>query len=163
MQESADPMRAQIRTLLEEARGEFTDLVGSLSNADLRLKAPDSGWSVGEVAVHVVWSLEHTPALIHALRRNKDYLNSPLPVTERIKRLNTWWTARRVTPQALVRRFEAAFPSVLALVNTIQSDEWERSGRAYGEGSWTVGNALRHQGEHVEEHIQQIRRLLRQD
>jgi hypothetical protein len=160
MQKSADHVRAEIRAGLEQARGAFTDLVGSLSKADLRIKA-DSGWSVGEVATHVVSSIEHAPGLIHALRRDRDYLNFPLPVTERVKRLITWWTARGATPQRLVRRFDVAYPPVLALLDTIRSDEWERSGRAYGEGSWTVGNALRHQGEHVQEHIQQIRRLLR--
>jgi len=40
--------------------------------------------------------------------------------------------------------------------------EARRPARAYGEGFWTVEHAFRHQREHVEEHIQQIRELLGQ-
>ena len=161
MLESADPVRAEIRADLEQARVAFADLVGSLSKADLRIKA-NSGWSVGELATHLVWSIEHTPALIHALRRDRDYLNLPLPLAERTKRLITWWTARDATPGELMRRFDVAYQSVLAVLDEIRNDEWERSGRAYGEGSWTVRSALQHQAEHIEEHIQQVKRLLGQ-
>ncbi len=161
MEESADPMRAEICMGLEEARGAFAELLGSLSEADLKTKPEGFGWSVGEVAIHVVSSIERTPALIRALRRDQDYLNYPLPIAERIKRLDTWWAARGVTREALARRFEAAYPPVLALVDTIRREEWERGGHAYGEGYWTVEHALWHQREHMEEHVQQIGRLLR--
>ena len=160
MEESADPMRTEICIGLEEARGAFAELLGSLSEADLRTKPAGSGWSVGEVTIHVVSSIERTPALIRALRRDQDYLNYPLPIAERIKRLYTWWAARGVTREALARRFEAAYPPVLALVDTIRREEWERGGHAYGEGYWTVEHALRHQREHIEEHVEQIGRLL---
>jgi hypothetical protein len=46
------------------------------------------------------------------------------------------------------------------LLDTIRPEEWAHGGRAYGEGYWTVEHALRHQREHVDEHIRQIHGLL---
>ncbi|MDQ6885244.1 MAG: DinB family protein, partial [Candidatus Dormibacteraeota bacterium] len=153
-----DRRRAEIRASLEHARGAFLELLSSLTEADLSHTTGGSGWTVGEALTHVVASIERVPMLIGALRRGEDYMNFPLPVFERVKRLYTWWRARGVSLEAHRRRFEAAFPPVLALLDTIRPSDWARAGRAYGEGRWTVESALRHQAEHIEEHIKQIRR-----
>lgn len=151
--------RAEIRASLERSRVAFHGLLGSLQEADLHVSRPGT-WSVGEAAIHVVSSIERTPGLIGALRGGRDHLNLPLSIAEPIKRLYTWWAARGLTREVLVRRFDAAYPTVLALLDTVQADEWGKGGHAYGEGYWTVEHAFHHQREHVEDHVQQIRRLL---
>lgn len=156
----AEHRRAKTRASLEQSRVAFHELVGSLKESDLRVKRPGHGWSVREAAIHVISSIEQTPALIKALRRGHDHLNLPPPIAEQIKRLYTWWAARSVTREVLERRFDAAHSTVLAMVDTVRADEWERGGHAYGEGYWTVEYAFRHQREHVEAHVRQIRRLL---
>lgn len=152
---------AVIKTSLEQGRAAFQALLGSLTEDDLAQKGSGSNWGAREEATHVVISIQHVPRLITALRRGDDYMNYPLPVFEPLKRLNTWWEARGATPGTLAHRLEAAYPPILALLDTIRDDEWERSGRAYGEGRWTVAGAFLHQREHVEEHIRQIRELIR--
>ena len=161
-EDAAARRRVAVVNGLEISRVEFQQLLGSLKEADLLVKRPGSVWSVREVALHLISSIEHTPTLIGRLRRDNDYLNLPLPMAEVIKRLYTWWAARNATRQDLVRRFDSAFPPVLALVDTIRCNEWDRGGYAYGEGHWTVEYAFLHQREHVEGHIRQIRQLLGQ-
>ena len=155
----AERRRVEIRASLERSRLAFHELIGSLQEADLQVSRPGT-WSVGEAAIHVVASIEQTPALIRALRGGHDHLNLPLSVAEPIKRLYTWWAARGLTREVLLRRFDVAHRTVLALLDTLQADELGRGGHAYGEGYWTVEHAFHHQRDHVEDHAQQIRRLL---
>lgn len=152
---------AEIKSSLEQARAAFQALLGSLTEEDLAQERTGSGWGAREEATHVVISIQRVPRLIAALRRGDDYMNYPLPVFERLKRLYTWWEARGATSATLAHGLEAAYPPILALLDTIRDDEWERSGRAYGEGRWTVEGAFLHQREHVEEHIRQIREQIR--
>lgn len=155
----AERRRVEILASLERSRVAFHELLGSLQEADLRVSRPGS-WSVGEAAVHLVASIEQTPVLIKALRGGHDHLNIPQPIGEPIKRLHAWWSARGLTREILLRRFDAAYPKVSALLDTVQAAEWERGGHAYGEGYMTVEHAFHHQSEHVEDHVEQIRRLL---
>jgi hypothetical protein len=155
--DTTDARRSEIRAGLEDARTAFQDLLMSLAREDLGSRSSRSDWTVFEAAVHVVASLERTPALIAALRRDKDYMNVPMPVAEPAKRLITWSLARFATREALARRFDAAHAAIVVVLATIGDDEWARSGRAYGEGTWSVEHAFRHQAEHVHEHIHQIR------
>lgn len=162
LEDEAERRRIEVVDSLEISRVAFQQLLGSLKEADMLVKRTGSGWSVRDVAVHLVSSIEHTPDLIDRLRRGNNYLNLPLPIAESVKRLYTWWAARNATREDLIRRFDAACPPVLALVDTISWDEWDRGGYAYGEGRWTVEHAFLHQREHVEAHIRQIRQLLGQ-
>jgi hypothetical protein len=162
LEDEAERRRVEVVSSLEVSGVEFQQLLGSLKEADLHVKGPGSVWSVREVAVHVISSIEHTPTLIGRLRRGNDYLNLPLPIAEVVKRLYTRWAAHNATREELIRRFDAACPPVLALVDTIRWNEWDQGGYAYGEGHWTVEHALLHQREHVEAHIRQIRQLLGQ-
>ena len=161
-EDEAERRRVEVVNSLEIARVEFQQLLGSLKEADLLVRRPGSVWSVREVAVHLISSIEHTPTLIGRLRLGKDYLNLPLPIAEVVKRLYTGWAARNAIREELIRRFNAACPPVLALVDTIRSSEWDQGGYAYGEGHWTVEYAFLHQREHVEAHVRQIRELLGQ-
>jgi len=162
LEDEAERRRSEVVDSLESSQVAFQMMLESLNEPDLLVTRPGSGWSVREVAVHLISSIERTPTLIGRLRRGSDYLNVPLPIAEVIKRLYTRWAARSVTREELIRRFDAACPPVLALVETIRSNEWDQGGYAYGEGHWTVEHALLHQREHVEVHIRQIRRLLGQ-
>lgn len=158
----ADPRRSEIQASLDDARSAFHELLMSLEPDEFESRRSRSDWTVFETAVHVVASLERTPALIAALRRGKDYLNVPLPVAEPVKRIITWSLARFATREGLARRFDAAQAAIVGVLATIRDDEWARSGRAFGEGTWTVEHALRHQAEHVREHIQQMKLALTQ-
>lgn len=151
--------RAQVGASLAQSSAAFHELLATLQEDDLSARRPGS-WSVGEAAIHVVGSVEQTPALIRALRRGRDHMNLPLAIAEPAKRFYTWYAAHGATRAVLGRRFDVAHSAVLALVDTIQEDEWGRGGHAYGEGFWTVEYAFRHQLEHVEEHVRQIRGLL---
>jgi len=153
-----DSRRSEILAALDDARDAFQELLRSLAKEDLGSRSSRSDWTVLEAAVHVVMSLERTPALIGTLRRGKDYLNVPMPVAEPAKRLITWSSARFATCETLARRFDAAHAAIVVVLATIRDDEWAKGGRAYGEGTWSVEHALRHQAEHVHEHIIQIRR-----
>jgi hypothetical protein len=162
LEDEAERRRTEVVDSLEISRLAFQEVLGSLKEADLLVTRPGSGWSVREVAVHLISSIERTPTLIGRLRRGSDYLNLPLPIAEVVKRLYTRWAARSATCPELIRRFDAACSPVLALVDTIECNEWDRGGYAYGEGHWTVEYAFLHQREHVEAHIRQIRQLLGQ-
>lgn len=161
MEDAAERRRGEAAHDFETSRVAFQQLLASLKEADLLVKGPSSSWSVREVAVHLISSIEHTPELIGKLRHGKNYLNLPLPLAESVKRLYTWWAARDATRDNLIRRFDDAWPPVLAVLDTIAWNEWDRGGYAYGEGHWTVEHAFQHQREHVEAHIRQIRQLLR--
>jgi len=156
----ADPRRSEIQTALDTARSAFHELLMSLASEDFESRRSRSDWTVFEAAVHIVASLERTPALIGALRQGKDYLNVPLPIAEPVKRIVTWSLARFATREELARRFDSAQAAIVGVLATIRDEEWNRSGRAFGEGTWTVEHALRHQAEHVHEHIQQMKEAL---
>ena len=79
--------RADIRSSLGQAHSAFHELLTSLSNEHLSLRAR-SGWCARDVATHMVISIERVPALIEALRRGHDYLNFPSPVFERLRGLH---------------------------------------------------------------------------
>ena len=155
----ADGRSAHLRLRLEQSKAAFQQLLGSLSDKDLRINR-GSGWSVGEVATHVVGSMEDAPALISALRRENNRLNLPPRVSEPLKRVFTWSTARGATVEGLSGRFDFACRRVMDLIDTIAPGEWERGGHAYGEGYWTVEHAFLCRAEHIEEHIRQIKTLV---
>ena len=159
---SSERRRVDVADSLEISRVAFQQLLASLTEADLLVNRPGSAWSVRQVAVHLISSIERTPDLIASLRRGSNYLNLPPPIAEVVKRLYTWWAARKATKEDLMRRFDTACPPVLALVETIRPNEWDQGAYAYGEGHWTVEHAFLHQREHVQAHIRQIRQLLGQ-
>src|SRR6266550_80673 len=74
---TATPDRTVLRRQLEETRSAFHALVESLTDADWHRKTSATAWTIGEVLVHLTYTLAHTPEAIEHVRQGKNYLNPP--------------------------------------------------------------------------------------
>lgn len=129
MEHEAAGRRAQIRVSLEQSRVVFHELLGTLKEEDLRVKRPDSGWTVRDVATHIISSLEHTPVLMGGLRRGHNHLNLPLWIAEPVKRVYTW---RGPAGQPWRPLHDASTRHIRGFWRS-----WTRSGRTSGRGADT--------------------------
>ena len=149
---AAAPDRLAVAAELEATRQAFHALLDSLSDADLRRKSPTSAWTIGEILVHVTWSLEQLPAEVQHARHSQDMFNVPQWITDPLSFLFIRWTARRVSRRALARRYDAAIDAAHALLNMIQESDWSHGARFYSEGYHTVADLFHSPAHHFAEH-----------
>ena len=113
----------------------FHDLLGSLSDADLRQPSRNPGWTNGEVLWHIVFGFVILAALAPLVRfwgrvprrYSKRFARLLNHATGLLNQVNAWGArggARVFTRRRIGRRFDRAYAAVLRLVETAGDDEW---------------------------------------
>lgn len=154
------PDRDSIRRELAETRAQFHALLASLADGDLQGPTATK-WNVGELLMHLITSYERTPAEIAHARAGMGMWNLPLPLLDRLNYVATRWQARRITSEALRARYDWAYTAMLAMLDTVEDDEWQRGARFFSERHYTVEDLFHLHPRHFAEHARHMSRHLR--
>ena len=156
---TALPDRTALRAQLEETRTAYHALMESLTDADWHRKTISTAWTVGEVMTHLADTLAEKPEAIAHVRRGKNHLNL-LPflnwLTHPINRWLVKWSARGQTRESTLERYDKAYAAMLAALDGIRDDEWNKGAYCYGEGYKTILDLCVLPNSHFQEHAAQV-------
>ncbi len=145
---------------------ELESVVSTLSEEDLELSSAPGAWSIRQIVHHIadgddLWSMAIKAALARSgVHYNQNWYTTDNAIAEPLD------YARRGIEPALAL-FRAQRAHIAQLIQHLPDDAWER----YIFFSWpdveaeeqvTAGTMIRWQARHAEDHIEAIRRILRQ-
>ena len=157
--------REEIRAELEATREAYRALLDSLSEEDWKKASGNPAWTVGQVLVHMTFAPRMLPADVGMIRRGGWMPRLPAFLFNWSNVLMTRWMARKETIHTVGALYDAAHASALAVLDTIQDDEWEL-GREYPDwdpmlsGYVTLERLFRYLKLHFEVHREQVRQGL---
>jgi hypothetical protein len=157
------PDREEIRAALEAERRGFLELLDSLSDGDWRRKRPGGTWTVGELMTHVMLAQEYVIKELASGRKGKNFWKLPPYIFNPIRIGSARLSNRTVSRRAIRSRFDAASEAILAALDTVKDDEWQKGAYFYDEGYWTVERIFRLQPLHFIEHAEEIKKILGRD
>jgi len=147
------PDRTAIRAELESVQAAFHQLVDSLSDADWRRKSPSSDWTIGEVLVHLTWSLEYLPREVAQAALGKGMFNNlPKAIADPASLYYIRWLARKANRDNIVQRYDAAMAAVIAALDTVRDEDWGKGAKFYGEGFYSIEDLFHTPLDHFREH-----------
>ena len=149
---TSTPDRAAIRAELEATRDAFLRLVDSLSDADWHRKSPSSDWTLGEILVHLTWSLEYLPREVACALQGKGMFNMPKAVADPLSLFYMRWLAHKANKGSIVRRYDAAMEGVMEALNDISDEDWTKGANFYGEGFYSIEDLFHTPADHFKEH-----------
>lgn len=125
-----------IRTELKSTRATFHSLLNSLSEADLKRKSRNAGWTNGEILAHMLFGFIILNALLPMARlwgrlpkwTSKPFawlLNAFTVPFNWINALGARLQARVFTYRRLGKLFDWVHASLLRQIDSINDDEWE--------------------------------------
>lgn len=125
-----------VRTELESTRATFHSLLDSLSEADLKRKSRNAGWTNGEILAHMLFGFIILNALLPMARlwgrlpkwTSKPFvwlLNAFTVPFNWINALGARLQAHVFTYRRLDKLFDWVHASLLRQIDSIKDDEWE--------------------------------------
>jgi hypothetical protein len=153
---TALPDRTALRAQLEETRTAYHALIESLTDADWHRKTATTAWTVCEVATHLADGLARMPEAIAHVRQGKNYLNLPSWLRDPLIRWLVKWSARGQTRESTLVRYDKAYAAMLAALDGIREDEWNKGAYCYGEGYKTILDLCVLPNSHFQEHAAQV-------
>jgi hypothetical protein len=160
---SAEPDRVAIKAQIEKTRASFHALVASLSDVDLERKHRGSPWTVGSLLTHCVSAMEIVPRELECVRKGRNFYALPHWLFNPIRLWQARFSAVGQSPGKLIERYNTACALALQALDTVQDDEWQKSARFYDEGVWTIHRIFELQPQHLAEHADEIRAILKRD
>ncbi len=157
----ANPLREEIRQELESTRQAYHALLDSLSEEDWKKPSGNPAWTVGQLMVHMTFAPRMLPADVNLIRNGGWMPKLPAFLFNWANVLMTRWTARNQSPRSVGALYDAAHDRALALLETIQEDEWSLS-REYPDwdpmlsGTVTLKRLFRYLADHFEVHAEQV-------
>ncbi|MCC7449923.1 MAG: DinB family protein, partial [Anaerolineae bacterium] len=146
------PDRAAIRAELESVQAAFHQLVDSLSDSDWHRKSPSSDWTMGEVLVHLTWSLEYLPHEVAQAALGKGMFNIPKAIADPASLFYVRWLARKANRASIVQRYDAAIAAAIAALHTVCDEDWAKGAKFYGEGFYSIEDLFHTPLDHFKEH-----------
>lgn len=126
------PSREKFKREMEETRTAFHQLLDSLSAEDFKKKSGNASWSNGQLMWHTAWGVEFVPQGVERARKGKD-LNIPRGIFNMLNPWITRWGSRGITPDSISKKYDEANEKVLALLDTIQDEEWTKGSKIVGD------------------------------
>lgn len=123
--------RDTYRQQIESVRGEFHQLLDSMSEEDFKKKSGNASWSNGQLLWHLGWGVGYIPQLVERSRKGKN-LNLPRGVFNAINPWVTRWGSRGITPAKVAELYDAATAKALTELDTVQDGDWDRSATITG-------------------------------
>ena len=154
----ASPTKEAIRSELEATRSQYHEFLDSLSDEDWKKKSGNPSWNVRQLMWHTAWANGYTLNGVDSCRKGKGS-NPPNWVSDFA---NTWITrigSRGATPQSVGEKFDESNAKVLAALDTVQDDEWQKGARVFNQ-EMTIESTFRSIPEHFREHEADIKKGL---
>ncbi len=155
------PRREAIRAELKTTRAAYHELLNSLSPEDWNKKSGNPAWSVGQLMWHIAWGDGFAPRAVAQCKKGRGF-SPPQFITDTLNMLITRWGARRATPQSVAEKYDAVHTAILAALDEVKEDEWEKGAKMFGEFE-TVESALRIPVTHFKEHEPDVLKGLGRD
>lgn len=149
---TGSPDRTAICAELETVQAAFHQMVNSLSEADWYRKSPNSDWTLGEILVHLTWSLEYLPREVAHALQGKGMLNIPKAIADPFSLFYMRWLARRANKASVVQRYDAAMAAVKTALVNIRDEDWAKGANFYAEGFYTIEALFHTPTDHFKEH-----------
>ncbi len=153
----ATPDREALRAELEATRAAYHDLLKSLSAEDWKKKTGNAAWTVRQLMWHVAWGAGYLPRAVDNCRTGRRGRLPPL--FNQLNILMTRLGSARATPESLARKFDESHEAVVAALNGVRDDEWQKGTQNYL-GYTTVEDCFRNVIAHFREHAADIRKGL---
>jgi hypothetical protein len=150
--------RDVIRKELDDTRAGYHELLQSLGPGDFKKRSANRAWSVGQLMYHLAWSYGYTSQGAEQARKEKGF-NPPQFLADF---MNVWITrlgARGATPDKLGAKYDDSHAKALAILETIQDEEWAKGAKNFGQFQ-TVESIFRSTKQHLDEHGADIRKGL---
>jgi len=125
------PDREAIRAELEATRRAYHELVKSISPDEWRKKSANPGWRIGQILWHLAWGAGYFPRGVEECRKGKAR-NPPTWIMNPMNKLITRMGSRRATSQSVSSKYDAAHARILACLNGVQDDEWNKGVKPLG-------------------------------
>ena len=158
---AANGAKEELRELLEGKSAELHELIDGMSAADFERKVPGSSWNARQLAWHIAFASNFFTGAIGSVRQGKN--SGPpawlFPLLEPVAGLVPKLQAREATPQSVGKAFDEGNAKVLALLDEIRDEEWERSAAVLGRPV-TLEGVFREFAEHSEEHLAELRKAI---
>ena len=154
----ASATKESIRAELEATRSQYHELRNSLSEEDWKKKSANPSWNVRQLMWHMAWANGFTAQGVESCRKGKG-TNPPNWIADFG---NTWMTrigSRGATPQSVGEKFDESHAKVLAALDTVQEDEWQKGARVFNQ-DMTIESTFRSIPEHFREHEADIKKGL---
>jgi uncharacterized damage-inducible protein DinB len=151
-------MRDALRAELEATRSKYHELAGSLSDDDWNKKSGNPSWNVRQLMWHLAWAGGFTAQGVESCRKGRGS-NPPNFVADFA---NTWITrigSRSATQQSVKEKYDEAHDKVIASLEGVQDDEWQKSARVFNR-VMTIEKTFRDHVEHFAEHEADIKKGL---
>ena len=150
--------REAIRAELEATRSQYHELRNSLSDEDWKKKSGNPAWNVRQLMWHLAWAGGFTASGVESCRKGKG-TNPPNWIADVA---NTWMTrigSRGATKQSVGEKYDAVHQKVLASLEGVQDDEWQKGARVFSR-DMTIEKTFRDMVEHFKEHETDINKGL---
>ncbi|MGD9404610.1 MAG: DinB family protein [Anaerolineae bacterium] len=161
----AGSLREEIREELEATRMAYHALLESLPEKDWKKPSGNPAWTVGQLMVHMTFAPRMLPADVGMIRSGGWMPKLPAFLFNWANVLMTRWAARNQSAESVGALYDVAHDRVLALLDTIQDDEWGL-GREYPDwdpmlsGMVTIERLFRYLADHYKVHAEQVRQGL---
>lgn len=159
-------LKDQLRAELEETRQAYHHLLAEVAEDDWDLPSANPIWTLGEMLYHITTATQNMPLDIALIRRAPWLPNPPISLFNKFNAPLTRWGARQYPRAALAEKFDRDHAALLALLDTVQDDEWSK-GREYLaydppilEGFVTIETLFHYPKFHFDEHAKDIRATL---
>lgn len=159
-------IKDQLRAELEETRQAYHQLLAEVTEEDWDLPTPNPAWTLGEMLYHITAATQNIPLDVALIRRAPWLPNPPIGFLNTLNGPLTRWGATQYLRAALAEKFDRDHAALLALLDTVQDDEWTH-GREYLaydppllEGFVTIETLFHYQKFHFDEHAKDIRATL---
>lgn len=154
------PDKDEIRAKWSVMYAEFLQLLADIPRDAWRRKSIGTRWNIAELCAHIAHDVEGVPMFVDHARRGKDLFNLPLSISNPVNGLVTKFIGRKASSDSLAKKFKVDYKKALAVLDTVQDDEWQQGAHFFGEGFWTVAFIFHQSPDHFAEHAAQIRESL---
>jgi hypothetical protein len=148
------PDKEAIRRELEWTKTAYHELLDSLSPEDWKKKTANSSWNVRQLMWHIAWGNSFTVQGVDQCRKGKGF-NPPMAIVDPLNSLWTRINSRSATPESVAKTYDDVHEKILACLNTVQDDEWQKSARSFG-NDMTVESCFHEAKKHFDEHSADI-------
>lgn len=157
---SPQPDVAALRSALSEADAAFGALAVRVGREHWDAREAGAPWSAGRTLTHILLIHEFVPKLVAKACRGQGAFNYLPWLVDQVNVLAAQWAGSRTDAERVAARHQRVTAATLAVIDTLEPDDWGRAARFFSRCDYTVERLVRLPVSHFAEHAPAIERLL---